>query len=596
VTTSARPQPKRSAFAAAFLSFLFPGLGQAYAGAYVRGLALAAPLLLGILAAVAAVAINGVVWFGLWISQTSVLGPIAFLNIALGGYRAFAALDAYRLQTPPADPAQPIARRVGTRSGQIHPASIAGLIAILVVLVSGHVFVSYWDLRLYKLEEDISKPVVIEESTPEPGNTEEPVPSVSFPPQMTFEPAPTVQPWTGKGRLNVLLVGVDQSSGFRTDTMMVVSVDPSTHGVAMFSIPRDTTGVPMPPKSRLSQLWGSVYPYKLNTLWKNSDKYRSLFPNGGVDALEQALGYLFFGDQGAIQTYVLVDFQGFQKVVDTFGGVTINVPYPIVDNSYPGNSGNGHSGLHYRVFIPAGIQHMNGDQALTYARSRHGTSDYDRASRQQRVLIALEQEANIDEISSHLSQLIDDLSSTIHTDILKKLGPDKLATILQLAKSIKPNDIQSYVFGGPTYLFSGYVPNVTKIRATVKAVVSGQSVAPDPHQVAVDENAPILVENGTATAGQDTDLAAYLQSIGFDAQASASQPAQLGGITRLLCVNGADIQYPATFAELESTLGLSGTPSADSFAAVRAVSDPTQDAGFVIVTGTNLPGLSPPPD
>ena len=283
-------------------------------------------------------------------------------------------------------------------------------------------------------------------------------------------------------------------------------------------------------------------------------------------------------------------------MVDTFGGVTINVPYPIVDNSYPGNSGNGHSGLHYRVFIPAGIQHMNGDQALTYARSRHGTSDYDRSSRQQRVLIALEQEANIDEISSHLSQLIDDLSSTIHTDILKKLGPDKLATLLQMAKSIKQNDIQSYVFGAPTYLFSGYVPNVTKIRATVKAVVSGQSVAPDPHQVAVDENAPILVENGTATSGQDTDLAAYLQSIGFDAQASASQPAQLGGITRLLCVNGADIQYPATFAELESTLGLSGTPSADSFAAVRAVSDPTQDAGFIIVTGTNLPGLSPPPD
>jgi LCP family protein required for cell wall assembly len=594
VTTSARQQPRRSAFAAAFLSLLFPGLGQAYARAYVRAIALAAPFVLAILAAAAIVAVNGLVWFGLWIGQTSVLGPIAFVNIALGGYRAFAALDAYRLPLEPADPEQSIVHRVGTRKGQVHPASIAGLLAILVVLVSGHVFVAYWDLRLYKLEEDISKPIVIDTSTPAPDDTPEPVPSVSFPDQMTFEPAPTIQPWTGTGRLNILLVGVDQAAGFRTDTMMVVSIDPVTKQVAMFSIPRDTTGVPMPPKSRLSQLWGSVFPYKLNSLWKLSDKYRNLFPNGGVDALKQALGYLFFGNQGAIQYYVLVDFRGFQKVVDTFGGVTINVPYPIVDNSYPGNAGNGHSGQHYRVFIPAGIQHMNGDQALTYARSRHGTSDYDRASRQQRVLIALEQEANIDEISSHLSELVDDLSTTIHTDIPQ--GPDVLAPMLQMAKSIKMNDIQSVVFGSPTYLSSGYVPIVTKIRATVKAVTSGQSVAPDPHQVAVDESAPILVENGTGTAGQDTTLAAYLQSIGFQAQASATQPATLGGTIRLVCVNGAQKQFPATFAELRDTLGLSGLPSAESSAPIQDLSDPSQDAGFIIITGTNTPAFSPPPD
>jgi hypothetical protein len=123
----------------------------------------------------------------------------------------------------------------------------------------------------------------------------------------------------------------------------------------------------------------------------------------------------------------------------------------------------------------------------------------------------------------------------------------------------------------------------------VKATIAPGSKGPDQLQAAVDENAPIIVENGTGISGQDTTLAGNLQAFGLNAQASAGKPAQLGGTTKLLCLNGADTQYPATLAFLEQTLGLAGVPSTDPSAAIQIVTEPNEAVGFVIVTGTNLP-------
>jgi LCP family protein required for cell wall assembly len=361
----------------------------------------------------------------------------------------------------------------------------------------------------------------------------------------------------------------------------------------MFSIPRDTEGLPLPPKSRLSQLWGPNFPYKLNGLWKASDKYRQLFPNGGVDALKQALGYTFFGNQSAIQYYALVNFDGFKKVIDTFGGVTIDVGSPVIDDGYPGNGGNGH-GKHYRVYIPAGIQHMNGDQALTYARTRHnvGGNDYARAARQQQVLVSLEQQANIDAISSHLSDLVDALGSTVHTDIPQ--GPEVLGPLVQMAKSIKMDDIKQYVFSPPIYMSAGYTPNIPAIRAAVKAAISGGAAAPDQLQAAIAEDAPIIVENGSGVSGQDSTVAAYLQALGLNGETSPTQPSATAKTT-LICVNGAETKYPATLAELELLLGISGTPSADPSSVIQTATEPSEEPGFVLITANASPWVTSPP-
>jgi LCP family protein required for cell wall assembly len=608
VTTAVRTSGHRSAFAAAFLSFIFPGLGQAYVGRFRRAAAFAVPILALLLVALALFATYGAVDFGLWLAQTSVLGPLELVNAALLVYRAVACLDAYALAVGPGEaPPAPlprlatIGRALARAARRVHPLSMAGLVAILLVLTADHAFAAYWDMRFYDAANEVFSPVVI--PTANPSATEEPEPTVSFslPPQETLPPEVTLQPWSGNGRLNILLVGVDQDNAFRTDTMIVVSIDPATHKVAMFSLPRDTYGLPMPPKSRLSSLWGPYFNNKLNSLWKLSDRYRTLFPHGGVDALKQAMGYALFGNQAAIQYYVLVDFAGFQKVVDTFGGVTVNVPYPVIDNGYPGNAGSGHSGQHYRVYIPAGIQHMNGDQALTYARSRHGSSDFDRSARQQRILVALEQQANLDQISAHLSDLVSALSTTIHTDIPQ--GPEVLGSLLRLARQIKPADIQTYAFGIPGYGYyvatssgtSGVGLNIPAIRKVVQGAINGQAT-PDQLQAAVSEHAPIYVENGTGTMGQDTTLASYLAALGLNAQASTATPDHLGGTMKLLSVNGAADQYPATFAELESVLGVTGLPGADPSGRVQATLDPNAEPSFLIITGTDTPSLTIEPD
>ncbi len=421
--------------------------------------------------------------FWLWAGQTSILGPFVFLNLALLGYRALATVDAYRLAladnfgaipSAPIDDGIPRPRR---RRLAVNPLSLAGLTAILLVMAAGHAFAGYWDLRLYTTLNNIHSPIVIATPSPNPSGTPEPI--VTFPPQQSVPPAQTFQPWTDTNRLNILLVGVDeQGGGFRTDTMIVASVDPVSHGVSMFSIPRDTYGLPMPPKSRLSALWGPTFNYKLNSLWSYSDRYRDLFPGGGADALKQALGYAYGLE---IQYYVLVDFSGFQNVVDALGGVTVNVPAPVVDDGYPGNNGDGQ---HLRVYIPAGIQHMDGSEALTYARSRKGGAyydDYDRSARQEQLLVALEQQANIGEISAHLGELMDSLSTTIHTDLPE--GPSVIGPLLDEARFVTLAGINSDAFtpaGG--YGISAvigaegrqqdvFLPDVKAIRAEVARVL-----------------------------------------------------------------------------------------------------------------------------
>jgi LCP family protein required for cell wall assembly len=532
--------------------------------------------------------------FGLWIGQTSVLGPLAFLNVILMTYRVWASLDAYRLALAPAQPDTRGLRRIGGRPGQVHPLSIAGLALILVVLVSGHAMAGVWDVKLYNLARDVHAPIAIDTPGPtssnpddvNPVDTATPAPVNTIAPQETLAPEPTIQQWTGTSRLNILLVGYDkQGGGLRTDSMIVVSVDPVSHRVAMFSVLRDTLGLPLPPKSRLSQLFGPYFNEPLTNLWERADPYRNLFPHGGSDALKQALGYTFFGSQNAIQYYMAVGFQGFQKVVDALGGVTINVPSPVFDNGFPGNQGDGQ---HVRAFFPAGIQHMNGDQALTYARIGHvyGSSVYERTIRQQRVVVALQQGANFGEISAHLSDLVDALGQTVSTDIPE--GPDVAGPLIQLARSIKMADIKSYVWATAH-------PDYASIRAVVKAAMTPGGGITDPLQAAVAENAPILVENGTDASNQDTTLALYLQGLGFNAQASTNQPAQLGGTMRLLIENGADKAYPATLTQLLTTLGMSGTPSTDPTAAIQLTTEAGQPAQFVIITGTNTPVLSAPP-
>ncbi|HYC07531.1 MAG TPA: LCP family protein, partial [Candidatus Binatia bacterium] len=395
------PRPRhRSAFAAAFLSLIFPGLGHAYAGAYQRAIGFAAaPILLlalgaGIGLRVSIFELAGVALEYLWLIQ--------ILNILILVYRVVAAIDAYRVATFLNATEATGDRRLGRARIGVNPISIAGLVAVILVMSGVHVVVAQYDMQAADLVNCVFDPSGTAQcddtATPSesiaPDETDDsgsPSPTASLPggtanPSATAITEPSQAPYTG-GRLNILLVGVDQrphQGTFNTDTLIVVSVDPKTRQVAMFSLPRDTTGVPLPPGPAQSAI-GATYPAKINSLYTTAENRPDLFPGNnaqrGYQALKDTLGNLY-GLQ--IPYYAEVNFTGFERLINAVGGVTINVQFPVLDDNFPGDGG-----LPIRVYIPAGIQHMDGAQALIYARSRHGSIDYDRSERQQRVLLSL---------------------------------------------------------------------------------------------------------------------------------------------------------------------------------------------------------------
>lgn len=467
--------PRRSAFAAAFLSLLFPGLGQAYGGASGRALLFAGPPVL-LLALAGGLLANAGTRRTLIFSllDTTVLIVLLAADVAILAYRLVAIIDAYRVTAVLNAWRRGADARLGRPRVRLHPLSLAGLVAVLLVASGVHAAVAYYDLTAYDLLQTITSGANGGGSLTSPSPTLE----ASATPGPTGAPtgAPTATP-TG-GRVNILLIGDDRRPGdttFNTDTMIVVSIDPRTRQVAMFSLPRDVVNVPLPRAWPAYSYYGGTFPAKINSLWAYASGSPSLYPfpnsNRGAEALKGALGNLY---GITIKWYVRVDFGGFRQVVDTLGGVTLRVDLPVMDDHYPQEFGRAPT----RLYIPAGIEHMTGDQALAYARSRHGSNDFDRNARQQNVVLALRQETDIATVLAHLPELIATLKSAVHTDIPTSILPQ----LASLADYVGLDHVCSVVFSPPRYgrevypdpKGRGYVilPNAAAIRQAVKQALS----------------------------------------------------------------------------------------------------------------------------
>ena len=173
-------------------------------------------------------------------------------------------------------------------------------------------------------------------------------------------------------RTNILILGLDRRPSehttiSRTDTMILVTVNSRANYVGMLSIPRD--------------LWLKMpggFMDRINDAYVYAEIDK---PGSGPAASMQAVRSNFGVD---VQSYMQVDLAGFVNIVDAMGGVDIIVPQAIIDYAYPTYDYGTTT-----VSFAAGPQHMNGDQALAYARIRHGSSDLARAVRQQRVIQAV---------------------------------------------------------------------------------------------------------------------------------------------------------------------------------------------------------------
>ncbi len=206
----------------------------------------------------------------------------------------------------------------------------------------------------------------------------EPIPSIALPsPTDFFAPSPSGTPTLP--RTTVLLIGMDSGVGRNTaltDTMIVASFDPIAQTVSMVSIPRDLVDAPLPK--------GRTFQPKINGLVAYVRWHPDEFPGyegHGQAVLAWSLGAML---GVRIDYYAQVDLGGFVRVVNSVGGVDVNVARSICDARYREYGFDGFS-------IGAGRHHMNGNTALAYARIRKaaGESDFTRAARQQQVVVAL---------------------------------------------------------------------------------------------------------------------------------------------------------------------------------------------------------------
>jgi LCP family protein required for cell wall assembly len=250
-------------------------------------------------------------------------------------------------------------------------------------------------------------------------------------------PTPTALPeWSGRDPINILLLGVDTRAGDtgppRSDTIIVVRVDPVAKRVDMLSIPRDL----------LVEIPG-YYATKINAAYPFGELDESI-PGGGPTLVAQTIEYNF---GIPINYFAEVDIAGMEKVVDTIGGVIIDVPGVVKDDQYPTND-NGYT----RVYFRPGLQLMDGVTAVRYARTRHDGGDFSRQTRQQQVLIAIRERALATGLITDLPEIISDLGDSVRTDLL---GDDpslrKLYQLAGLAQDIGRENIYSHSLSGYVY-------------------------------------------------------------------------------------------------------------------------------------------------
>lgn len=340
--------------------------------------------------------------------------------------------------------------------------------------------------------------------------------------------------WGNKQAINILLIGLDyrpQEEDTRADTQIVVHIDLANKTAALISIPRD--------------LWVTIPGFgegRINSAYQLGERNLATIPGGGatlaMSTVQQNFGI-------PIHYFAQVDFKGFEQVLDAMGGVTIDVAKPLVDNEYPlANYGA------TRVYIPAGLQHMDGHTALEYARSRHADNDIGRNSRQQQVLLAVKQEALSLNIVSHLTETVNELAGAVKTD----LTFIQVTSLAQMAKDIGPGSIQTVLLDlplvNPTVLASGadvLMPNWDLIRPKVAQVFGDPRLA--------KEAARISVLNGTNVAGVARKTTDFLSTSGFAVVnlASANDPGTHPTTTITDYTDGAK---PYTVKALAKALGL----------------------------------------
>ena len=301
--------------------------------------------------------------------------------------------------------------------------------------------------------------------------------------------------WTRTEAVTLLLLGTDKRDGeegpSRSDTMMLAMLDPASKHISLLSIPRD--------------LWVNIPGHgenRINTAFFQGQSYD--IPAGGPGLAALAVTYNF---GVPIDYWATVDFRGFERVIDALGGINVDVPYEIVDPEYPDDN----YGV-MTVRFPAGEQHLDGVRALQYARTRHGSSDFERARRQQQVVRAALDKVLSAEVLPKLPRLARALSDSVQTNaepdlILALAGFVRQSQAFTLDNRVIDESLASnYVTNSGAWVL---LPDWPGIQALIQEMFAPRLAQGQPLA-----NVGVRIENGTSLPGLAAQMGAFLQNQG----------------------------------------------------------------------------------
>lgn len=276
------------------------------------------------------------------------------------------------------------------------------------------------------------------------------------------------------GRYNVLLLGGDAGAdrtGLRPDSMTVASIDADTGRTVLFSLPRNLEGAPFPQSSPLHKLYPNGYDCPdhsclLNAVYTLAEEHTDLYPgekNPGVKATTEVISELL-GLQ--INYYAMIDLAGFTQLIDAVGGIRLDITkrVPI---------GGGTSRI-YGYIEPGQNVQLNGYKALWFARSREGSSDYERMLRQKCVMNAMLNQLNPSTVVLKFQDMAKAGTQIAQTDV----GSGDLNLLINLATKAKSKPISSVSFT-PPLIYPGN-PKLDVIRKTVADKIAASQALDDP--------------------------------------------------------------------------------------------------------------------
>jgi LCP family protein required for cell wall assembly len=257
-----------------------------------------------------------------------------------------------------------------------------------------------------------------------------PVPFTSMRVAVPFPGGPALMFGLPNRPFTVLVVGVDlrpaQSGPTRTDTILLLRLDPNSDDASFLSIPRDSLmQVPMPD--------GSVTQDRINTafVYNYSAEDSGAGPRALMDTIERNLGI-------HVDYYVVFDQRSAADLIDAMGGVTINNPREFGQANYSDDDVNV-----VPQHFPAGELHLNGYEAVAYGRIREGSTDFDRIERQQRVAAALMARAASPGSLLRIPSIYSSFKKTIDTN----LSTRQSAGVLSLLKRVNDDDLTTKSLG-----------------------------------------------------------------------------------------------------------------------------------------------------